>query len=70
VQEIYISFRELRQHGIQYCRLHVNRLVERGVFPAPVWFSSNRKLWRMSEIENWLATRGTARPAMQAADAA
>jgi predicted DNA-binding transcriptional regulator AlpA len=71
VQEIYISFPELRpKHQIPFCRLHVNRLMARGDFPAAVWLSANRKVWKLSEIEAWKASRGTVRPATQTADAA
>jgi predicted DNA-binding transcriptional regulator AlpA len=71
VQEIYVSFPELRpKHGIPYCRLHVNRLMERGLFPRAIWLSANRKVGKLSEIEAWKASRGTVRPATQTADAA
>ena len=71
MQETYIPFRGLRPLGIPYCRLHINRMVERGAFPAPVWFSYNRKMWKLSELESWLATRlPGARPAKRVDDAA
>jgi len=62
-EEIFVTFRELRDHGIRYCRLHVNRLVERKIFPEPVWLSPNRKVWRLSDIRQYKATRPTSRPA-------
>jgi predicted DNA-binding transcriptional regulator AlpA len=68
MQETYIPFPELKKRGIPYCRLHINRMVERGAFPAPVWFSYNRKMWKLSEVETWLVTRRPGeRPPTQAA---
>jgi predicted DNA-binding transcriptional regulator AlpA len=62
VHEIFVAFPELRSHGIPYCRLHVNRLIARNLFPAAVWLSANRKVWRLSDIERWKASRPEARP--------
>ena len=71
MQEIYVSFPELRpQHQIPYCRLHVNRLMARGEFPQAIWLSPNRKVWKLSEIEAWKASRGTVRPVFDADHAA
>jgi predicted DNA-binding transcriptional regulator AlpA len=72
MQEVYVSYPELRQLGIPFCRLHVNRLTKAGRFPEAVWFGNNRKLWRLSDIERWLASRPTKRPAAskEPADAA
>ena len=68
--ELFITFSELRHHGVKFCRLHLNRMVERGMFPQPVWLSPNRKVWRAGDVDQWLATRPTARPAQVASDAA
>jgi hypothetical protein len=35
-----------------------------GIFPAGVWLSPNRKVWRLSDIEKFKAERSTSRPAM------
>jgi hypothetical protein len=71
VQEVFISFAELRSHGIPYCRLHVNRLMSRNAFPQAIWLSPNRKVWRLSDIERWKASRPATRPQIEgAADAA
>jgi len=32
------------------CRVHLNRLIDRGEFPAPVQVSRNRKAWRAGDI--------------------
>jgi hypothetical protein len=61
-EDVFVPFRELRDHGIPYCRLHVNRLVERKIFPEPVWLSPNRKVWRLNDIRRYKATRPTSRP--------
>jgi Prophage CP4-57 regulatory protein (AlpA) len=61
--EVFLTFFDLRPRGITFCRLHINRLVDRDLFPQPVWLSSNRKVWLASDVDRWLATRPTARPA-------
>jgi hypothetical protein len=74
VSEVFLAFSELRPRGVKFCRLHLNRLVEQGMFPEPVWLSPNRKVWRAGDVDRWLATRPTSRPALpvaeEAADAA
>jgi hypothetical protein len=62
VSEKLVSFRDLRPLGIPYCRLHLNRLVDRKLFPEPVWGSPNRKYWRLADVERWIASRPTIRP--------
>jgi predicted DNA-binding transcriptional regulator AlpA len=58
-----IIFPELRRkYDIPYCRLHINRLVEQGIFPAPVWLSPNRKAWWESQILEYRANLSTRRP--------
>jgi Prophage CP4-57 regulatory protein (AlpA) len=66
VQEVFIPFRGLRSLGIPYCRLHINRKIGRGEFPAAVWLGGNRKVWRLSDIEKWLASRPVDRPTSHA----
>jgi hypothetical protein len=66
VQEVFLTFRDLRDHGIRYCRLHLNRMMARGQFPQAIWLSPNRKVWRLSEIERFKANRPTSRPAFPA----
>jgi hypothetical protein len=68
--EVLVTYRELGGHGIPYCRLHLNRMVRRGQFPAPIWLSPNRKVWKLSDILVFKATRTTSRPAQVASDAA
>jgi prophage regulatory protein len=62
VQEVFISYPELRAHGIPFTRIHINRLIARNLFPQAVWLSANRKVWRLSDIEQWLAERSSERP--------
>jgi predicted DNA-binding transcriptional regulator AlpA len=44
------------------------------MFPEPVWLSPNRKVWRAADVDRWLASRPTTRPArgkeLEAHDAA
>jgi hypothetical protein len=67
VREVFVTFPDLRDHGIPYCRLHLNRLMANGQFPAAIWLSANRKVWKLSDIERFKATRPTLRPAFATA---
>jgi predicted DNA-binding transcriptional regulator AlpA len=62
VQETLLTFPDLRDHGIKYTRVHLNRLMARGQFPQAIWLSPNRKVWLAREIEEFNATRPTTRP--------
>jgi prophage regulatory protein len=60
----FVSFRELEQLGVPYTRMHINRLIARGVFPQAYWLGANKKAWRLRDIEGWLASRSTLRPVL------
>jgi predicted DNA-binding transcriptional regulator AlpA len=53
-----LSREDLREFcGITYSRWHLQRLIARGLFPAPVALgpeASARKAWRRDEIETWI----------------
>jgi prophage regulatory protein len=38
-------------------RSHIYRLVERGLFPAPVRLSDRVTVWREADVQNWLAEK-------------
>src|SRR6516165_12353782 len=57
----YISYAELRDHGVPWTRVHLNRLIEQGLFPAPHRLSTNRIAWTLDDLERWKATRPLAR---------
>jgi prophage regulatory protein len=60
---VFVSFPELKQNGIApWTRVHLNRLIKKGQFPAPISLSPNRLAWRMSDLEAWIASRPSARP--------
>jgi predicted DNA-binding transcriptional regulator AlpA len=58
---VFISYAELRDHGISWCRVHLNRLIDEGRFPAPHRLSTNRIAWTLDDLERWKATRPLAR---------
>jgi predicted DNA-binding transcriptional regulator AlpA len=63
----FVTFPELGpKHGIRFTRVHINRLVEQGIFPAPVWLSPNRKAWIEAEILQYKASRSRSRPQVYA----
>ena len=65
--EVFIPYGGLPAHGICFTRVHIRRLVARGLFPAPVMLSPNRVAWRSSEIAAWKASRPVAPVAAVAA---
>ena len=70
VTDVFISYDELPQQGIpKYSRVHIRRMIARGVFPAAIQLSPNRVGWRLSDIVAWKRSRPTA-PVPTAGDAA
>lgn len=68
--DVFVSYDELPQHGIpKYSRVHIRRMIARGVFPAAIQLSPNRVGWRLSDIVAWKRSRPTA-PVPAAGDAA
>jgi prophage regulatory protein len=59
--DIFVSYDELRDHGIAFTRVHLNRLMDRGQFPRSVQISPARIAWRLSELESWKAALPAAR---------
>jgi hypothetical protein len=66
VPEVFLSYADLRGRGIKYCRLHLNRLIQKELFPEAVWLSPNRKAWKLRDIERFERERPTNRPSMPA----
>ena len=66
--DFFITYEELRSHGVPYTRVHLNRLMHKGLFPVAVRLSPNRIAWRVADIEQWKANRPPAR--VLASDAA
>jgi predicted DNA-binding transcriptional regulator AlpA len=58
--EVFVPYADLKSHGVSYTRVHLRRLVDRKLFPAPVMLSANRIAWRLSDIVTWKATRPSA----------
>jgi hypothetical protein len=58
MKEVFVRFHDLPKHGIPpYHRIHIGRLMRRGQFPAAVQLSQNRIAWRVSDLEDWIASR-------------
>jgi predicted DNA-binding transcriptional regulator AlpA len=56
--ESFITYNQLPDYGIpQYSRVHIRRLMARGLFPRPVMLSPNRIAWRKSEVAAWKTSR-------------
>jgi Prophage CP4-57 regulatory protein (AlpA) len=57
-EEVFITYNQLPDHGLpRYSRVHMRRLMARGLFPRPVMLSPNRIAWRKSDLAAWKASR-------------
>jgi predicted DNA-binding transcriptional regulator AlpA len=59
-QEVFLAYDQLALHGIPFTRVHLRRLISRGLFPPPMLLSPNRVAWKASDIAAWKASRPTA----------
>jgi predicted DNA-binding transcriptional regulator AlpA len=59
--DVIVTYKELPNEGIKYSRVHLRRLIAKGLFPAPRQLSPNRQGWgRQTDIEPWKRSRPTA----------
>lgn len=58
-----VSLKGLRTLGIEWCRVHLMRLVHTGQFPRPLRPTGGRLFWVRSEVEQWIAERAAERDA-------
>lgn len=59
--DVIVTYKDLQKEGIRYSRVHLRRLISRGLFPAPIMLSPIRQGWgRRTHIEPWKASRPTA----------
>jgi hypothetical protein len=66
-EEMHIPFKLLPEHGILYSKPTIIKMVREGRFPRPYEMSPRRKVWKLSDITRWKATRPAWRvvPAIQ-----
>jgi prophage regulatory protein len=62
----FLSYRDLRDRGIPYSRVHLRRLEKLGCFPRHITLGAGAELhalkaWLLEEIEAWEAARIAAR---------
>ncbi|MGH7074018.1 MAG: helix-turn-helix transcriptional regulator [Stellaceae bacterium] len=50
-----LGYPDLRDLGIPYSRVHLDRREKAGTFPRRVHLGANRVAWREEEITAWLA---------------
>ncbi len=56
-----LRYKDLKpEKGIDWTRQHINRLVEAGKFPKPMWLGPNSKAWDDEVIDAWLNARAEA----------
>jgi Prophage CP4-57 regulatory protein (AlpA) len=54
-----IRFSDLKQRGIVNNHVTLQRWIEREGFPPGMMLGPNTRVWRESEIEQWLTSRPT-----------
>ena len=67
--DFFVTYPQLKERGVPYTRVHLNRLIDAGKFPAAVRLGENRIAWRARDIEAWAESRPVARPVREAPDA-
>ena len=58
---VFYRFGDLVAAGLVVNRTSLRRLVDEQNFPPGVMVGDNTRVWRVTDIEAWLATRSTAR---------
>ena len=56
-----IPYQQLRERGIAFSRVHLRRLIEAGIFPAPIRVSERRIAWIAAEVDAFLERRAAER---------
>jgi prophage regulatory protein len=54
----FVRYPDLKPLGVPFSRQHLAVLEESGRFPKRVKLSARVVAWRLSEIIDWMATRG------------
>jgi predicted DNA-binding transcriptional regulator AlpA len=57
---IFLSYPQLKEHGIPWSRVHINNLMAEGLFPPNQQLSANRVGWNHNLILEFLNTRPAA----------
>lgn len=52
-----VTFKELKDYGIPFCRAHIQRLEDAGQFPKRIALGLCRVVWELGEIEEWIEVR-------------
>jgi prophage regulatory protein len=62
-----LSFSDLRDRGIPFCRQYVHKLIKKGEFPPPLKIGGKTNAWVESEIDQYLKDRLARRDDMKMA---
>jgi hypothetical protein len=62
-QFMLLRFDDLKARGIVGNHAQLARLIKDHGFPAGRWLSRNAHVWTPAEIDSWMASRPTERPA-------
>ncbi len=52
-----VSLKDLRERGIRYSRVHIDRLVKSKKFPPKIKLGENRVGWLESDIDDWIQAK-------------
>ena len=55
-----LSYKDLKERGIPWTRVHVNRMEKNGRFPRRIKLGPNTVAWPEEKIDAWLAERAEA----------
>lgn len=56
--DVFVAYSDLAANvGIGFTRMHLRRLIDRGLFPQAYQVSPNRIAWKLSELTAWKASR-------------
>ena len=76
-EDRWVSYFDLKEFGFvnpatgePFSRVHLQRLMRRGAWPAAIQVSANRIAWKLSALQHHFATRPVAKSLQEPADAA
>jgi prophage regulatory protein len=52
-----LSFKQLRERGVRFSRVHLGRLMAADKFPKPIALGGNSIAWVEDEVDAWLEAR-------------
>ncbi len=58
VSKTYVPRTELSNIiGVSYSNIHLNMMMRKGEFPRAIFLSPKKKVWKVADLEKWVAQR-------------